>query len=401
VPRVSRFAGNKKIIWCPLKSAARTPLRTKEETVMRHTMGLALLACGWIGAANAQEPQPAAIPVGTVAASRRPIAETRDFVGRVDAINRVEVHARVTGYLEAVLFREGDAVKEGDRLYSIEKGLFQAAVEQAQGQLEKSRAARVLTAIQLQRAEELAAKQAGTLVARDQALAADKQAAGAIMIDEASLQTAQINLGYTDIVSPIAGKIGKTNITKGNVVGPDSGVLTVIVSQDPMYVTFPVSQREFLRAQEQGRKVDIKSIKVRLRFADGRIYDQLGEIDFVNVTVDRSTDTVLVRATVPNPAGALIDGQLARVNLESGKPEEKVVVPQAALIADQGGVYVFVVEDGKAAVRRVKPGGESGTDVVIDEGLSGGEQVVVDGLQNVRAGVSVRAAPMPQTLGRS
>jgi membrane fusion protein (multidrug efflux system) len=401
VPRVSRFAGNKKIIWCPLKSAARTPLRTKEETVMRHTMGLALLACGWISAANAQEPQPAAIPVGTVVASRRPIAETRDFVGRVDAINRVEVHARVTGYLEAVLFKEGDPVKEGDRLYGIEKGLFQAAVEQAQGQLEKSRAARVLTAIQLQRAEELAAKQAGTLVARDQALAADKQAAGAIMIDEASLQTAQINLGYTDIVSPIAGKIGKTNITKGNVVGPDSGVLTTIVSQDPMYVTFPVSQREFLRAQEQGRKVDIKAIKVRLRFADGRIYDQLGEIDFVNVTVDRSTDTVLVRATVPNPAGALIDGQLVRVNLESGKPEEKVVVPQAALIADQGGVYLFVVEEGKAVVRRVKPGAESGSDIVIDQGLSGGEQVVVDGLQNVRAGVSVRAAPMPQTLGRS
>ena len=368
---------------------------------MRHTMGLALLVCGWVSGVNAQEPQPAVVPVGTVVASRRPIAETGDFVGRIEAINRGEVNARVTGYLEAVLFREGDAVKEGDRLYSIEKGLFQAAVEQAQGELEKSQAAKVLTAIQLQRAEDLATKQAGTLVARDQALSADKQAEGAIMIDQANLQTAQINLGYTDIVSPIAGKIGKTNITKGNVVSPGSGVLTTIVSQDPMYVTFPVSQREFLRAQERGRNVDIKSIKVRLRFADGRTYEQLGVIDFVNVTVDRSTDTVLVRAIVPNPAGTLIDGQLVRVNLESGQPEEKVVVPQAALIADQGGVYLFVVEEGKAAVRRVKPGAESGTDVVINEGLSGGEQVIVDGLQNVRAGVSVRAAPVPQTLGRS
>ncbi|MBO0755723.1 MAG: efflux RND transporter periplasmic adaptor subunit, partial [Bradyrhizobiaceae bacterium] len=133
----------------------------------------------------------------------------------------------------------------------------------------------------------------------------------------------------------------------------------------------------------------------------GRIYDQPGEIDFVNVTVDRSTDTVLVRAVVPNPAGALIDGQLVRVNLESGKPEEKVVVPQAALIADQGGVYVFVVEDGKAVVRRVKPSGESGTDAVINEGLAGGEQVIVEGLQNVRVGTLVRATPMPQSLSRS
>jgi membrane fusion protein, multidrug efflux system len=378
-------------------------LWTEEKTVMRGTVCLTLLVCGAVCAqdALAQEPQPSAVPVGTVVADRRPIAETRDFVGRVDAINRVEVQARVTGYLEDVLFKEGDPVKAGDKLYRIEKGLFQAAVEQAQGELERGKAAKVLTAIQLQRAEELAAKQAGTLVARDQALAADKQAQGTIMIDEANLQTAQINLGYTDIVSPIVGKIGKTNITKGNVVGPGNGVLTTIVSQSPMYVTFPVSQREFLRAQEQGHKVDIKAIKVRLRFADGRTYDQTGEIDFVNVTVDRSTDTVLVRAIVPNPTGALIDGQLVKVNLESGKPEEKVVVPQSALIADQGGIYVFVVEDGKAAVKRVKPGGENGADVVIDQGLAGGELVIVDGLQNVRAGIPVRASPMPQTPGRS
>jgi membrane fusion protein (multidrug efflux system) len=368
---------------------------------MRRSICAGLLAVGCIGAVSAQEAQQAAIPVGTVVASKRPIAESLDFVGRVEAINRVDVRARVTGYLEAVLFKEGDLIKEGAPLYRIEKGLLQAAVEQAQGALENSQAAKVLSAIQLQRAEELMTKQAGTVVARDQALAADKQADGSILTNQASLDTAKINLGYTDIVSPIAGKVGKTNITKGNVVGPDSGVLTTIVSQDPMYVTFPVSQREFLRAQERGRKVDIRSIKVRLRFADGRVYDQMGEINFVNVSVDRSTDTVLVRATVPNPAGALIDGQLVRVNLESGTPEERVVVPQAALIADQGGVYVFVVDNGKAAIRRIKPGAESGSDIVINEGLSGGELVIVDGLQNVRAGAPVRASPVPQTLGRS
>jgi len=366
---------------------------------MRIAVCAIALICGLAQPAHAQQREPSDVAVGTVAAERRPISQSLDFVGRVNAINRVEVKARVTGYLEAVQFREGDLIKEGDPLYSIEKGLFQAAVGQAEGALERSKASKALTEIQLQRAQELLAKNAGTAVARDQAVAADEQAKGAMTQDDASLQTAKINLGYTDIVSPISGKVGRTNITKGNVVGPDSGALTVIVSQDPMYVTFPVSQRDFLRAQEAGRQVDVKSIKVQLRFASGATYDKEGQINFVDVTVDRSTDTLLVRATFPNPSGGLIDGQLVRVALESKKPEEKVVVPQAALIADQEGVYVFVVEDGKAVVKRLKLGGESGTDAVVETGLSGGEQVIVEGLQGVRPGVPVRATPILQKLG--
>jgi membrane fusion protein (multidrug efflux system) len=163
-----------------------------------------------------------------------------------------------------------------------------------------------------------------------------------------------------------------------------------------MYVTFPVSQREFLRAPNE-RGPDVKSIKVRIKFSDGSTYGQVGEINFVDVTVDRTTDTVIARATIPNPEGRLIDGQLVRVDVESGAPVEKVVIPQAALIADQEGVYVFVVENGKATVKRVKPGAESGTDVVIESGLSGGEQVIVEGLQGIRPGAAVRASPLSQT----
>jgi membrane fusion protein, multidrug efflux system len=367
---------------------------------MRHAICAIVLVSNMGLTAEAQQGQ-TAVPVGTVLAERKPIARTLDFVGRVEAINRVQVRARVTGYLEEVLFNEGDVIKEGAPLYRIEKDQFEAAVEQARGALERSKAAKVLSELQLQRAQDLLDRQAGSVVARDQARAADQQAAGQVMQDEASLQTAKINLGYTDIISPITGKVGRTNITKGNVVGPDSGVLTTIVSQDPMYVTFPVSQREFLRAREQGHQPDVKDIKVRLRFADGTVYDQIGQINFVDVSVDRATDTVIVRATVPNPKGALIDGQLVRVDVQSGTPEEKVVVPQSALLADQQGVYVFLVEDGKAVVRRIKPVGESGTNVVVDDGLSGGEQVIVEGLQNLRPGALVRAAPLPSSLGRS
>src|SRR5271169_1920127 len=196
---------------------------------MRLIICTILAICGLVLPAYAQQAAPATVPVGTVKAERKAIAKTLEFVGRVEAINRVEIKARVTGYLEALLFKEGDFVKEGAPLYRIEKGLFDAAVKQAEGALERAKSAKILTVVQLQRAEELLVKSSGTAVARDQALAADEQAKGTILADEANLQTARINLGYTDITSSITGKVGRTKITKGNVVGPDTGPLTVVV----------------------------------------------------------------------------------------------------------------------------------------------------------------------------
>jgi membrane fusion protein (multidrug efflux system) len=377
-----------------VEGTARCLARVRTRPIYLTALVLILSAAS--ASVGAQQQQ--AVPVGTIYAQRQPIAQTRDFVGRVEATDRVEIRARVKGYLDAVLFKEGEIVKKGDPLYQIEKGLFQADVVNAQGALERTKAAKTLTAIQLQRAQDLLEKNAGTAVARDQALAADQQAEGAIMADQASLDTANINLGYTDIVSPITGKISRTNITVGNVVGPDSGILTTIVSQDPMYITFPVSQRELLQAKLRNSPADLAKIKIKIRFADGSIYKYVGTVNFLDVSVDRATDTVLARATIPNPDGQLIDGQLVSVSVEAGEPQEKVVVPQAALIADQEGVYVFVVEDGKAVVRRIKPGGESGANVVVDQGLNGGEQVIVEGIQSTRPGQPVQAAPVPASL---
>jgi membrane fusion protein (multidrug efflux system) len=267
--------------------------------------------------------------------------------------------------------------------------------------LDRSKATKILAEVDLQRSEKLLTQNSIPAQSVDTNRAADKRAQGSILSDQANLDTANINLGYTDIVAPISGKISRTNITAGNVVGPDSGPLTLIVSQDPMYVTFPVSQRDLLQAQLSGRQADIKDIKVRIRFANGLTYDQEGSINFIDVSVNRATDTVIARATMPNPAGVLIDGQLVNVSLEAGQPEQKVVVPQGALIADQEGIYVFVVEDGKAVVRRIKPGGESGINVVVDEGLKGGEQVIVEGLQSIRPGLPVQASPLPASINRS
>ncbi len=366
------------------------------EYTMRSLVWATAVAGLLIAASAGSAQQPAAIPVGTVAAALRPITQATEFVGRVEAINRVEIRARVTGYLEDVLFKDGAYVKEGDVLYRIEPDTFQAAVQQAQGDLLKAQGTLANATAQLARTQELVKTDAASRALLDVRTAEQKSAQGAVIIADANLKTANVNLGYTEITAPISGEIGRTAVTKGNVVSPDSGPLTVIVSRDPMYVAFPVSQRIFLdiEAEETRRgKGEAQALKVGIRFSNGSPYDQTGRIDFINVQVDRATDTVLVRAVISNPDGRLIDGQLVRVSVEGDKPQEKVLVPQSALIADQQGPYVFVVEDGKAAIRRVKLGGDSGTDAIIDDGLKGGEQVIVQGMGSLRVGSPVIASP--------
>ncbi|WP_431310743.1 efflux RND transporter periplasmic adaptor subunit [Labrys miyagiensis] len=337
----------------------------------------------------------AGVSVVAAPAELKPISNALEFVGRVEAPEKVAIRARVKGVLEDVLFREGDTIKAGTPLYRIEKSLFDADVQQAEGTLQRTQAELTLASIQRQRAQQLLERNAGTAVAFDQAVAQEAQAKAATISAGANLDTAKINLGYTDITAPISGRIGMTAVSKGNLVGPDSGELTSIVSQDPMYVTFPVSQRDITAAQKAGKVNDPKSIKLRIRFSDGTLYDQIGQISFLDVSVDRSTDTLIVRGDIANPTKTLVDGQLVKVELEAGTPEERVVVPQSALIADQQGVYVFIVEDGKAAIRRLKTQGSSGANAVVSSGLNGGELVITDGFQSIRPGVAVRPSPAP------
>ena len=360
----------------------------------------ATLALG-LSAPIAQAQQPGAATVSVIKAEKRPVTESVRLVGRIQAIERVDIRARVTGYLEDVLFKDGDLVKTGTPLYRIEKGPFEAAVEQAKAAKLRAQALLENATLQLQRSEELLKTSATSIAVRDERLATQKAAQGDLTGAEAALKTAEINLAYTDINSPIDGRIGRTAVTRGNVVGPDSGVLTTIVSSNPMYVTFPVSQREFIRIFPPGRdrQTAINNSKVVVQLSNGPVYPHTGKIDFVDVKVDQSTDTVAVRATLPNPDGRLVDGQLVQVSVEGDKPEERIVVPQAALIADQQGIYVFIVEDGKAAIRRVKVGQTVGGSIVVTEGLNGGELVATTGLQGLRPGLPVLAVPTQQPIG--
>jgi membrane fusion protein (multidrug efflux system) len=368
------------------------------QTLRTAAVGLAL-AVPLLVVAQAQ--QPASPTVSVITAEKRPITEAVRFVGRVQAIDRVDVRARVTGFLEEVLFQDGQQVKTGDALYRIEKGPFEAAVQQAKATVVRTRAQLDNATVQRQRAEDLLKSNSGTVANRDDRIAAEKAATGDLAAAEAALKSAEINLAYTDINSPIDGRIGRTAVTRGNVVGPDSGVLTTIVSSNPMYVTFPVSQREFVRIFPPGRdgQAAINNTKVIVQMSNGPVYPHAGKIDFVDVKVDQATDTIAVRASLPNPDGRLVDGQLVQVSVEGDKPEERVVIPQAALIADQQGIYVFIIEDGKAAIRRVKVGQTVGGSIVVTEGLSGGELVVTTGLQGLRAGLPVMAVPAEKPIG--
>jgi membrane fusion protein (multidrug efflux system) len=360
-----------------------------------------VVAVAAISSAAAQSQQPSAVPVNVITAEKRAVSEAGHFVGRIEAIERVDLRARVTGFLEAVLFKDGERVKAGMPLYRIEKPPFQAKLQQAQADVLRAKAQLDNATVQRERADELVKSQSTSVAIRDDRVAQEKTAQGSFAAAEAERTTAEISLGYTDIVSPIDGQIGRSALTRGNVVSPDAGVLATIVSIDPMYVTFPVSQREFvaLREKNEGRTLRREDYKVGVRFSNGTIYPQSGSINFVDVKVDRATDTITVRATLPNREGVLVDGQLVQVVVEGDKAKERVLVPQVALIADQEGPYVFIVEDAKAAMRRIKVGQTSGTSVIVESGLTGGEMVVIGGAQSLRPGVSVRATPVQKPLG--
>ena len=237
--------------------------------------------------------------VGVVRAERQQITETDEFIGRIQAVNRVALVARVTGFLEKRLFREGAEVKKGDLLYEIEKPPFQAAVDAAQSTVDQMKAQHVNAQLTLQRQQTLLNTPAGQQSNVDAALASERALAAQIAGAQAQLETAQINLGYTEIRAPIDGKITSTSVTEGNVVSPTTGTLASIVSQDPMYVLFSISLRAGLDLRARyAAKGGYSAVIIKLRLPDGRIYDQDGKLDYGSPTVAENTDTIVLRGVI-------------------------------------------------------------------------------------------------------
>jgi membrane fusion protein, multidrug efflux system len=353
-------------------------------------------------------------PVGVVTVERQPMTDSYTFNGRIQAIDSVNIVARVTAFLEKQHFAEGTDVRKGDLLYSLERAPFQAAVDvqkaavaQAQAQLENAN-------ISLWRAQQLVKTNAVSQQTLDNALAAQRTAAAQLQSAQAQLETAQINLDYTEIHSPVDGRVGRTSVSVGNVVGPTSGILTTVVSQDQMYAVFSVSTRRAIELREQyADKGGFDAVKIRIRLPDGRVYSKIGRLDFANNTIAQDTDTLLFRAVIPNPilqsqtAGGvnlreLTADEFVTILVESVDPRQVIAVPRAAILADQQGTYVYVVDDTNVArQRRVRLGQSSPETAGIVEGLKEGERVIVDGIQRARPDAPVTPAPALHLVSRS
>ena len=391
-------------------------LQTMSAAAVSLLVGAVFLALILLAAPCAMaQPAPSAPPaVGVVKVERRPMTDSHEFNGRVQAINSVNIVARVTAFLDQQLFTEGTDVKKGDLLYTLERPPYQAAVNvqkaavaQAEAQLENGN-------IEVWRKQELVQKNAGTQQALDSAQATQRVQAAQLKSAQAQLETARINLDYTEIHSPIDGRIGRTSVTIGNVVSPASGTLTTVVSQDPMYVVFPVPTRRAIELREEySKKGGFDAVKIRLRLPDGRIYAQTGKLDFVNNAIAQDTDTLTVRGVIPNPllgaetAGGvklreLVADQFVTVLLESVKPRDVIAVPRAAILSDQEGSYVYVVDDRNIAQqRRVRLGQATPETAGIADGLKEGEQVIVEGVQRARPNAPVTPAPATSIASRS
>jgi len=349
------------------------------------------------GNAMAQQPGSAPPAVGVVAALRQPVTQSTEYIARIQATNRVNLVARVSANLDEVLFTEGTEVKKGDLLYRLEQGPFRADVQAKEALVAQFKAQLKNAQAVLDRTEQLLKTPAGQKAAYDAASAAEQALKAQILGAEAQLQQARINLDYTEIKAPIDGKIGRTAVTAGNYVSNSTGTLVSIVSQDPMYVLFPVPTRTVMDLQRRaaGRS---SALVIRIRLPDGSLYDQTGRLDFVDNSVTGNTDTMILRGAVPNPrqgtGRALVDGQLVTAILQDVEPTDALAVPRAAVLADQEGDYVFVVgKDNKAEKRRVKLGQSTPAFASITSGLTDGESVVVDGIQRVRSGQPVSPGP--------
>ena len=326
------------------------------------------------------------------------------YVGHVEAIQAVDLQARVEGFLELVNFKEGSYVHAGDMLYVIEQELYQARVDMDKARIAKARAVlakagQYLSQVQTVRSGGVSASDIDTAVADELQAKAQLQEA------KASLKQSELNLGYTKICAPISGRIGRTRFTKGNLVCRNCGSLARIVQVNPIRVVFSISENHLavVKTSLEDASNDKKNyiLMPRLKLLNGEIIKKPGHIDFVDNEVDASTGTIAVRAVFDNKNGLLIPGQYVNVLLSRKKSKMLPVVPQAAVQEDREGRYVLIVDEKSMVIqRRITTGPTVGINWVVKSGLSAGEMVIVQGVQKVQPGLTVRTLIKNEKKGR-
>jgi multidrug efflux system membrane fusion protein len=343
--------------------------------------------------AEAVATQPVAVPVSVAVVTPRQAAPWDEFSGRLEAVERVEIRSRVAGAVQEVHFREGALVRRGDLLVLIDPSLYAADVARAEGQVAAAKARVVLTKSDFERGQQLSGSNTISQRDLDGRVNAYREAEANLKTAEAALQTAQLNLSYTEVRAPVAGRVGKLEITVGNLIaaGPGAPLLTTLVSVDPIYASFNADEQVVTRAlktlAEEGAPSDIGRIPVQMgtTTSDGMPYQ--GRMQLIDNQVDARSGTIRVRAIFANADGRLMPGQFARIQMGQPKAEPALLISERAVGTDQNKKFVMVVDqDNKAEYREVALGVSVDGMRMVTGGLHAGERIVVKGLQRVRPG---------------
>ncbi len=355
------------------------------------------------------QPKDAAPPppeVGVTRLAPRSVALVDGFNGRVEAVDAVDLRPRVSGYLQRVAYREGERIAQGTVLFLIDPRPYRIALERAQAQLERARAAARLAQIQLQRAQTLIGAKAISQEELDTARSTDAQAGADLHAAQAAVDDAQLNLGFTEVRAPIAGRVGRALVTTGNLARADETLLTTVVSQDPVYVYFDCDEQSYLRYNAQRANPGgpaLAANPVRIGLANETGFPHAGTVDFLDNRVDPATGTIRARVRLANPDGRFTPGLYARVQLSSAQDPEALLVDDRAILTDQDRKYVYVVGPNSQALRRdLALGRQIGDERIVRTGLRAGDTVIVEGLQKIfYPGAPVHPKALPARPGAS
>jgi len=351
---------------------------------------LALAGCSEdkSGSAAAQNQGQTPAPAVVVApVTSKSVSNSLEFVGQTEAFQKVELRARVTGVLTEKNFDDGAQVKDGQLLFVIDPAEFQAAQDSAAAKVERSKATILEAKQKLERYKILVERGTSSQASLDEATAAEGEATADLAAAQADLERAKLDLGYTKISAPIAGQIGSSSVDVGNLIGPDTGVLATLIAMDPIRVIFSISEQDYLDYKQAEKNGDAEKFTPRIKLANDTTYPHDGKWDFVDNQVDPSTGTIGVRVEFPNHDKLILPGLFVNVILVSADPKDQLVVAQAAVQENQTGPFVLVVDnENRVEMRPIKTGQRDGTDIVVTEGLTKGEMIVVEGIQKVRPG---------------
>lgn len=355
--------------------------------------------CGKEAAAPARPP----VEVTTIIIAPRDTPVSYEFVGQTQSSREVEIRARVDGFLDKRLYKEGDLVREKQPMFQMDRKPFEAALQSAKGQLAQQRAALEVAVADLKRVRPLAAQNALSQKDLDQAVGNEETAKAAVLAAEGQVTTAELNLSYTSISSPLKGLSSSAKVQEGAYVSSANSLLTTVSQMDPIWINFSISENELLRLRDEVARGRLRIPKdgdydVELILADGSSYPIRGKVTFSDPSFSRNTGTFEVRSVFANPKGVLRPGQFVRVKVHGAVRPNAILVPQRAVQQGAKAHFVWMVDkDGKAVQRVVDVGSWDGDNWFIDQGLAAGDQVVVDGGIRVSAGAALKPTPLSST----